>query len=274
MTVLPSEINPDASGRFQGRTALITGAASGIGRAAALLMAGQGVRILLIDRDELGLAEVRRHIHDLKGEAVSYPVDITDESALESAIREGAGYWGDDIQIVFANAGINGTLSPIETMPAEEWSRTVDVNLKGTFLTVKLSIPYLKTRGGSIIITSSVNGNRVFSNFGFSTYSSTKAAQVAFAKMAALELAQYRIRVNVICPGAIETNIDESTEKLPEVEDIRIPVEYPAGDQPLRGGPGSAREVANLVSFLASDEASHITGTEIYIDGAESLIRG
>ena len=274
MTGHPLEIKTDGNARLKGRVALVTGAASGIGRSAALLLARHGARLLLADRDGERLAKVEKAIRDLGAEAVSLPLDITDEAAIEKPFKEGTARFGGKLHVLFANAGINGTLSPIESMPLEEWSKTVDVNLKGTFLTVKHAIPYLKQQGGSIIITSSVNGNRIFSNFGFSTYSTTKAGQVAFAKMAALELAQYRIRVNVICPGAISTNIDESTETLPEVEEIRIPVEFPAGDQPLRNGPGSPREVANLVLFLASDEASHVTGTEIYIDGAESLIRG
>lgn len=274
MTGHPLEIKTDGNARLKGRVALVTGAASGIGRSAALLMARHGARLLLADRDGDRLAEVEKAIRDRGGEAISLPLDIADEAAVEAAFREGTSRFGGKLHVLFANAGINGTLSPIESMPLEEWSKTVDVNLKGTFLTVKHAIPYLKQQGGSIIITSSVNGNRIFSNFGFSTYSTTKAGQVAFAKMAALELASHRIRVNVICPGAISTNIGESTEELPEVEEIRIPVEFPAGDQPLRNGPGSPREVANLVLFLASDEASHVTGTEIYIDGAESLIRG
>jgi NAD(P)-dependent dehydrogenase (short-subunit alcohol dehydrogenase family) len=119
-----------------------------------------------------------------------------------------------------------------------------------------------------------VNGTRIFSNTGATAYSSSKAGQVALTKMIALELAPQRVRANVICPGAIETNIDQSTEKR-DLEGVRIPVEYPEGSQPLTGGePGSAEQVAQLVLFLASDAASHITGTEIWIDGAESLLRG
>ncbi|MGE7056793.1 SDR family oxidoreductase, partial [Paenibacillus glucanolyticus] len=95
---------------------------------------------------------------------------------------------------------------------------------------------------------------------------------VAFAKMAALELAQFKIRVNVICPGAISTNIDQSTKKQGDLEEIVIPVEYPEGSQPLSDGPGKPEEVADLVAFLASDQSKHITGAQIFIDGAESLL--
>jgi NAD(P)-dependent dehydrogenase (short-subunit alcohol dehydrogenase family) len=163
-------------------------------------------------------------------------------------------------------------LAPIEEMQLEDWQQTLSVNLNGTFLTVKYAIPHLKKNGGSVIITSSINGNRTFSNFGMSAYSTSKAGQVAFAKMAALELAKFKIRVNVICPGAISTNIDESTEKTEELKEIVIPVKFPEGSQPLADGPGQPEDVADLVAFLASDESKHITGAQIIIDGAESLL--
>jgi NAD(P)-dependent dehydrogenase (short-subunit alcohol dehydrogenase family) len=139
---------------------------------------------------------------------------------------------------------------------------------------VKYAVPYLKKRGGSVIVTSSVNGTRMFSNTGATAYSSSKAAQVAFTKMVALELAKHKVRVNVICPGAIETNIEESTE-VRDVDEEKEPAEYPEGTIPLtRGEPGKASQVAELVAFLASDQSSHISGTEIWIDGASTLLVG
>ena len=123
-------------------------------------------------------------------------------------------------------------------------------------------------------ITSSVNGTRKFSNTGATAYSCTKAAQIAMMKMLALELADDRIRVNAICPGAIETQIGEHTEKR-DLEQVREPIRYPEGKIPLTDGkPGTPEQVAKLVSFLAGDESNHITGTEIYIDGAQSLLEG
>jgi NAD(P)-dependent dehydrogenase (short-subunit alcohol dehydrogenase family) len=125
-----------------------------------------------------------------------------------------------------------------------------------------------------VTVISSINGNRIFSNSGATAYACSKAAQVAFVKMIALELAKDRIRVNVVCPGAIETNIDHSTERR-DMEDLHLPVNFPAGDVPLTGGtPGSASQVARVVTFLASDAASHVSGTEIYVDGAQSLLQG
>jgi NAD(P)-dependent dehydrogenase (short-subunit alcohol dehydrogenase family) len=120
-----------------------------------------------------------------------------------------------------------------------------------------------------------VNSTRIFSNTGATAYSSSKAAQVAFAKMIALELAQFHIRVNVICPGAITTGIEESTEKSENLEEVKVPVEFPEGNIPLtKGRLRTAEQVAQLVLFLASDAASHASGTEMWVDGTQSLLQG
>ncbi|TCM89771.1 NAD(P)-dependent dehydrogenase (short-subunit alcohol dehydrogenase family) [Paenibacillus sp. BK033] len=259
--------------RIEGKVALITGAGSGIGRAAAIRFAEEGANLVLLDRNRQTLAVVCREAEAFGAKSIAVEADISDDHSMAEAYEKAISAFGQ-LDIVFANAGINGTISPIEHMSKEEWEATINVNLTGTFLTVKHAVPLLKEKGGSIIITSSINGNRVFSNFGFSAYSSSKAGQTAFTRMAALELAEYGIRVNAICPGAISTNIDQSTKPKPELEEIRIPVEFPEGGQPLEDGPGQPAQVANLVLFLASDEASHITGTSVYIDGAESLLRG
>lgn len=124
------------------------------------------------------------------------------------------------------------------------------------------------------MIVSSINGTRVFSNSGATAYACSKAAQVAFTKMIALELAKDRIRVNVVCPGAIKTSIDDSTERR-ALDDLHLPVEFPEGDVPLTGGgPGEAGQVAEVIAFLASDAAALVTGTELYIEGAQSLLQG
>lgn len=265
--------NTDGNQRMRNKVALVTGGGSGIGKATALLLASHGAKVGLVGRKQEELDEVKQQIEKMHGEALSIKADISLPHEIQAAIDQTAHRFGR-LDVVVANAGINGVLTAIEHMEVSDWELVHDINLKGTFLTIKYAIPHLKEHGGSIVITSSINGNRVFSNFGFSAYSTTKAGQVAFMKMAALELAQYRIRVNAICPGAIKTNIDENTYRRPEIEDIRIPVEFPAGDHPLKQAPGSAEEVARLILFLASDDSSHITGTEIYIDGAESLLRG
>jgi NAD(P)-dependent dehydrogenase (short-subunit alcohol dehydrogenase family) len=255
------------------KVALITGAGSGIGKAAALLLAKEGAKIAALGRSEEELIQAVNQIQDAGGEAMPVKADISQPAQMQQAIEQVINQW-ERLDIVFANAGINGVWAPLEELEPEEWDKTININLKGTYLTVKYAVPYLKKQGGSVIITSSVNGTRIFSNTGATAYSCTKAAQVAFAKMVALELAKDRIRVNVICPGAIETNIDENTQQR-DLDKVREPVSYPQGSIPLTDGkPGTSEQVAQLVLFLASDTSSHITGTEIWIDGAESLLMG
>ncbi|HZT44114.1 MAG TPA: SDR family NAD(P)-dependent oxidoreductase [Chthonomonadaceae bacterium] len=249
--------------QLEGKVALITGAGSGIGKAAALLLA----------REEEEVQGTVAEIERAGGRALALPADVSQPEPMQRAIQKLGDTW-DRIDIVFANAGINGVWAPLDELTPEEWDRTLDTNLKGTFLTVKYAVPYLKRQGGSVIVTSSVNGTRIFSSTGATAYSCSKAGQVAFAKMVALELARHHIRVNVICPGSIETNIGENTEQR-DLEKVRIPVEYPQGEQTLTGGkPGSPDDVAQLVLFLASDASRHITGTEIWIDAGASLLRG
>jgi NAD(P)-dependent dehydrogenase (short-subunit alcohol dehydrogenase family) len=258
---------------LDGKVALITGAGSGIGEATAKLLAVHGARIAALGRSEDELKEVVGEIEQGGGQAMPLIADIADASAMQSAIAAIKQQWGR-LDIVFANAGINGVWAPIEELAPEEWEKTIRINLTGTFLTIKYAAPLLKQQGGSVIVTASVNGTRIFSNTGATAYSTSKAGQVAMTKMLALELAPAKVRVNVICPGAIQTNIDENTERR-DLEKVQIPVEFPKSNQPLTGGdPGSSEQVAELVLFLASDASSHITGTEIWIDGAESLLKG
>ena len=254
------------------KVALVTGAGSGIGKAAAELMAKVGAKVALLGRSEDELQKTQAQIEANGGAAIPLLADISQPEQMQQATQKIFDKWGR-LDIVFANAGINGVWASLEELAPEEWNKTININLTGTFLTVKYAVPYLKRQGGSVIITSSVNGTRVFSNTGATAYSCTKAAQVAFTKMVALELAEHDIRVNVICPGAIDTNIDENTERR-NLEEIQEPVEFPEGKIPLTDGkPGTSEQVAQLVLFLASDASSHITGTEMWIDGGESLLK-
>jgi len=259
--------------QLEGKVALVTGAGSGIGRATALLMAKEGARVGVLGRTESDLQDAVAEIESAGGEAIVLVADVSDADQMRSAVDRLAGRWGR-LDIVFANAGINGVWAPLEELAPEEWDKTININLRGTFLTVKYAVPYLKRQGGAIVVTASVNGTRIFSNTGATAYSSTKAAQVAFTKMIAVELAGSRIRANVICPGAIETEIGDNTERR-NLDQVKVPVEFPEGKIPLTDGkPGSSEQVAQLVLFLSSDAASHITGTELWIDGAESLVMG
>ncbi|QJE97363.1 SDR family oxidoreductase [Luteolibacter luteus] len=258
---------------LKGKTALVTGAGSGIGRSSAKLLAHAGAKIALLGRSPEPLQKVLEEIGGGGEGHFIVTADVGDESAMTAAFATILSRWGH-LDILLANAGVNGVWAPLEQLRTEEWDETLRINLRGTYLSTKLSLPLLKARGGSIIVISSVNGTRMFSNTGATAYACSKAAQVAFAKMMALELAKDRVRVNVVCPGAIETNIEEATEHR-NLEGLRLPVEFPEGDVPLSdGNPGTAGQVAQLVWFLASDASSHITGTEIFIEGAQSLLQG
>lgn len=257
---------------MQDKVAFISGGGSGIGQAAARLLARRGVRVALAGRTPDELVEVAEAIERDGGTALTVPCDVSDADSVRSAIATTVERWGR-LDVVLANAGVNGTWAGIEDLSVEDFRSTLEINLVGTFTTIKYAVPQLRRRGGSVIITSSVNGTRIFANSGASAYSSSKAGQVALAKMLAVELGPDRIRVNVICPGAIDTEISDNTSA--ENEDVKIPVEYPEGNIPLTGGKsGSAEQVGELILFLASDESSHISGTEMWIDGAQSLLQG
>ncbi|MFD9624648.1 SDR family oxidoreductase [Peribacillus muralis] len=257
---------------MKNKVAIITGGGSGIGRGAALKLAENGANIIFFDRTVEKAEKVKEEVENLGREALIIKTDVSKPEQVEQAYKKAYEHFGK-IDFVFANAGINGVIAPIEDIKPEDWDQTHTINLKGTFLTIKYAIPYMKETGGSIVINSSINGNRFFKNFGFSAYSSSKAGQVAFGKMAALELAKYKIRVNTICPGSIDTNIHDNTFTEDEnLEKIRIPIEYPQGSQPLANKAGTTEQAGDLVLFLASDMSSHVTGTEVYIDGAESLL--
>lgn len=259
--------------RAKGKVAFVTGGSSGIGRATAMALAREGARVAIMARRAKRCEEATRVIEDAGGEVLSVPGDVSCPGEVEKSVGATVAKWGR-LDIVVANAGINGVFAPIDEITLEEWNQTHGINIGGTFLTAKYSVPHLRQAGGgSIVVVSSVNGNRIFSNFGFCAYASSKAAQVSFAKMAAVELAQSNIRVNVVCPGATITNIAESTYPR-HLDRIGIPREYPAGSIPLGNRAATAEEIADLIVFLISDEARYITGTEIYADGALSLFQG
>ena len=263
----------DSSQPLKGRSAVVTGGGSGIGRASAIQLARAGANVALIGRTGGDLFSSIRQMDGGEERHFAVEADVGNEIEMIAAYELIARRW-NQLDIVVANAGINGVWAPLDELRVEEWDETLGINLRGTFLTVKLALPLLRKRGGSVIVVSSINGTRLFSNSGATAYSCSKAAQVAFTKMIALELAKDRIRVNVVCPGAIETNIDDSTERR-GIGDLHLPVEFPEGEVPLTGGPpGAAEQVAELIGFLASDAAAHITGTEVFIEGGQSLLQG
>jgi NAD(P)-dependent dehydrogenase (short-subunit alcohol dehydrogenase family) len=258
---------------LQGSVALITGAGSGIGRASAIKLAREGASVAAIGRTESELLQTILEIEKAGGRGIALVADVALEDGMRDAIARTVGAFGR-IDIVVANAGINGVWAPIDDLRPEEWDKTIAINLRGTYLTLHYAVPHLKAAGGgSIIIMSSINGTRTFTTAGASAYAATKAAQLALAQQLALELGKYRIRVNAVCPGQIDTAIPDNTFKR-KVDEARVPVIWPDGDIPITGGkPGQSEDVADVVVFLASPRSRHITGTPIWIDGGQSLLR-
>ena len=256
--------------RLAGKVAFVTGGGSGIGAGACRKLAAEGAAVAVADY-RLDAAEAVAG--EIGERALAVQADVRDEAQVQAAIRQTADRFGG-LHCVFANAGINGMQCPIEEMTYQEWRDTIDTNLTGTFLTVKHAIPLLREAGGgAIVITASVNGNRIFSLPGYSAYSTAKGAQSVFGRMAALELARWNIRVNTICPGGVSTNIGERTYRR-NLDKIRYGVKMPERMPPLHGRSADPSEIAELVLFLMSDESGYISGTEVYADATGSLIRG
>lgn len=255
------------------KVALVTGAGSGIGKATAIELARRGYAVGLLGRTPSDLQALVEPIRAIGAEARPAAADISDEHELGAAVEDVVRHFGG-LDVVVANAGVNGTWAPIEDITPDEWDETIAINLRGTYLTLKSTVPHLKAAGGgSIVIVSSINGTRTFTSPGATAYAATKAAQVAMAQQLALELARHRIRINAVCPGAVETNIDDNTT-IRDEEETAIPVIWPEGQVPITGGaPGRAEDVAQLIAFLAGDASAHITGTPVWIDGGQGLLR-
>ncbi|MFB5664300.1 SDR family oxidoreductase [Alteribacillus sp. HJP-4] len=255
-----------------GKNIIVTGAGSGMGEAAAIKCAEAGAKVILIDKQ--AAEQTAEKIRNMDKEAVVFETDVSEAEHMKQTFEE-ISQSCNTIDAIFANAGMNGKVTSIEDLQPEDWDSTLAVNLRGTFLTVKYAIPFMKDKGGSIVITSSVNGTRIFSNIGMTAYSASKAGQLAFGKMAAIELAGYNIRVNVICPGAVNTNIGERTfEEKDELKKVELPLKttMDTSKDTLLTRSGEPENVADLFLFLASDNSSHISGIEMFIDGSQSLM--
>lgn len=253
------------------KVAFITGASSGIGAGIAKRYAEEGASVVLADVQQEEGEKLRAELEKAGHRALYVNCDVSKAEDVQRAIEQTVKEFGG-LDIVCANAGVNGVWAPVDELQPDEWSRTLDINLKGTFLTVHFAVPHLKKNGGSIIITSSVNGTRTFSNPGTSAYASSKAAQVAFMKVIALELGRDNIRCNAICPGFIHTNIQDRTEQR-DTDKMGMKVELPEGSPAVDEGMGDPVEVADVCVFLASDLSRHVSGVEIFVDGGASLLR-
>lgn len=261
-----------------GKVAFITGGAGRIGLSTALAFARSGVAVGLSDIKEEPLAEAVRKVEAAGGRAIACPADVTDAAQMEAAVARTVEAFGP-IDIVFANAGNNCKWIKVDEIPPTEWERTLRVNLLGAFHAIGPSVASMKSRGrgGSIIVTSSINGTTFFANKGSSAYCAAKAGLVAMTRALAVELADFKIRINAICPGSIASteHLQELIAKRKEAElnhDPKANISHRRGQIPLTDNlPGTSDEIADLVCFLASNASRHMTGASLTIDGAQSL---
>lgn len=256
---------------LDGKVALVTGAGSGIGRATAVLLAREGATVVVLGHRQESADDVADEIRRGGGTVLPVAADVADAGAVRDVVARVERELGR-LDVVVANAGVNGVWAPLEELTPQEWADTIATNLTGTFHTVRFTVPLLVRQGGAVVVVSSINGTRTFSNSGASAYATSKAGQVAFARMAAVELGPRGVRVNSVCPGAIDTEIDDNTEQR-HTEDLGVPAAFPEGQIPLTGEtPGVAAQVAAAITYLVSDAASHVTGTEVFVDGGQSLV--
>lgn len=260
-------------GGLSGKVALVTGAGSGIGKACAERLAADGAAVIVVSRTGEEVDKVAEAIRAAGGDAEAMVADVADEAGMRALAAKIAEKHGR-LDIVVANAGINGVWAPIDDLQPAEFDKTIAVNLRGTYLTLHVAVPLLKRAGGgAIVVVASINGTRTFTTPGATAYTATKAAQVAMVQQLALELGRHRIRINVVCPGEIETAIHDNTDAR-RTDETEVRVNFPDGDIPITGGkPGRSADVADVVAFLASDDARHVTGSPVFIDGGQSLLR-
>lgn len=249
-------------GRLENKIAVLTGTSTGIGAATAKVMASEGAHILAVDITDK-VYDVVNEINDAGYKASGYIVDVSDATAVEQfadTIKETYG----EIDILFNNAGIDNAAGRIHEYPVEVFDSILNVDLKGTFLMTKFTLPLMMENGGSIINTASFSGKAADLNR--SGYNAAKGGVINFTRSTAIEYGRENIRANAIAPGTIETPLVDKLTGKKEDEAGKTFRENQKWMTPL-GRLGTPEEVGKLVAFLASDDSSFITGEAITIDG-------
>jgi NAD(P)-dependent dehydrogenase (short-subunit alcohol dehydrogenase family) len=246
------------SGRLEGKVAIITGGASGIGRASVLRFLAEGARVVIADVNETRAHETIELAAELTSrEHVRFTrCDVAEEADVQGAVACALAAFGQ-LDCMFNNAGLPGAVGALSETSVTDWDRTFAVNVRGVFLGIKHAAPTMRVHGGSIINTASIAA--LNAGAGPAAYSSCKAAVVGLTRSAALELAPQRIRVNSLCPGLILTPLLERgrASALPEV--LRSAQPWPEAGLP--------EHIADAALFLASDESRFITGESLVVDG-------
>ncbi|NRA00336.1 MAG: glucose 1-dehydrogenase [Myxococcales bacterium] len=248
-------------GRLDARTALITGAGSGIGRESALLFAAEGANVVVADRDEEAGERVASEIRDAGGEARAVPTDVSVGAHVEAAVHTAEREYGA-LHVLFNNAGIfppdDG--SPVGT-PEAVWDLVMDINLKGVFLGCKYGIPALLRAGGGSIVNTASFVAVVGAATSQIAYTASKGGVLAMTREIAVEYARQGIRANALCPGPVNTPLLQELLADPDARARRL-VHVPMGRL------AEAGEIASAALYLASDESSYVNGTTFLVDGA------
>lgn len=250
------------TGRLHGKVALVTGGASGIGRAAAVAFAREGASVVISDVDATGGEQTAQAIRAAGGQAIFARADVSQAAQVEALTKKTVESFGR-LDCAFNNAGIQGQIATTVDCNEENWDRIIDTNLKGVWLCMKYEIPLMLRQGsGSIVNTASNFG--LVSSTGMPAYSASKHGVLGVSKAAALEYAALGIRVNAVCPGPIKTPLSEGV--IREHPDAERMVEAIMSRLPI-GRWGLAEEVAEAVMWLCSEAASFVTGAALPVDG-------
>ena len=253
-----------AYGRLKGKVAIITGAASGIGKATAILFAKEGAKVVLADVNEDGLKEVADLIAHADGTATVKKTNVADEDEVKELIIFALDAYSR-VDILCNNAGIRGDIVNLDQQDADDWHRIYDVNVMGAVYATKHIARHMQDRKcGAIVNTSSVGGMR--SGAGGNAYSASKAALINFTQTAACDLGGYNVRVNVVCPGLIETGMTQPIFDYAR----KTGKEKKLGSRCELRRYGRPEEIADAILFLASDESSYITGQALPVDGGNT----
>jgi meso-butanediol dehydrogenase/(S,S)-butanediol dehydrogenase/diacetyl reductase len=247
------------AGKLENKVAIVTAGGSGIGAATARRFAREGSAVVIADLSGSRAEQVRSEIVSAGGRAVAFKMDVADPEAVEAAIKLALNSFGR-LDILFNNAGM-AEVSLIHETSLESWQRVLAVTLTGTFLGLKYAIPVMRRQGGGAVInTASISGLR--GDYGMGSYNAAKAGVINLTRTAALENARHGIRVNCVCPGGINTRVAQILGKgRPDEFRQMMGSAHPIGRM------GEPDEIANMVTFLASDEASFITGASFVVDG-------
>ena len=251
-------------GRLAGKVAIVTGAASGIGRASALLFAREGARLVIVDRDAQGLNATARTVLEHHGIAKVFVGDTGNEAHVKAFVQLALDTFAA-LDIVYANAGILGPATPMLEQTVEQWRDVLQTNLIGPFLAIKhAAAPMAGKGGGSIVLTASTAGLKA--NAGGAPYSASKAGVISLAQTAANSLLGTGVRVNAICPGLIETGMTRALFRAARDRGTADKI----GQLNALQRAGAPEEIAAMALFLASDESSYVNGQAFPVDGGLS----